>query len=264
MEAETMTNDRAKRIHQICSIAASISLLTAGILLMIACYGIYSSGDHPFSREAVAEAFAPISLPIYLCAALIVLGILADLLLPRADQARKPEKQLALILQRLHARTDLSKCGNELPSQIAAQQRSRRLHRTNRNALTILASAIFLSFALNIDNFHQTQINESMLRAMYLLAPCLCIPFGYGIFTAFHARSSMQKEIDLLKSAPREAQRPPVTQAAVPVNENRTKALRLVLLVAGIAILVYGFFMGGTADVLTKAINICTECVGLG
>ncbi|MBQ8580085.1 MAG: thioredoxin [Oscillospiraceae bacterium] len=26
----------------------------------------------------------------------------------------------------------------------------------------------------------------------------------------------------------------------------------------------YGAAAGGTADVLTKAVNICTECVGLG
>ena len=40
--------------------------------------------------------------------------------------------------------------------------------------------------------------------------------------------------------------------------------LRLALLCVGIGILVYGFFAGGTADVMTKAVNICTECVGLG
>ncbi|MBQ7330725.1 MAG: thioredoxin [Oscillospiraceae bacterium] len=40
--------------------------------------------------------------------------------------------------------------------------------------------------------------------------------------------------------------------------------LRVALLVIGIGVLMYGFLSGGTADVLTKAINICTECVGLG
>ncbi len=40
--------------------------------------------------------------------------------------------------------------------------------------------------------------------------------------------------------------------------------LRLALLCVGIGIFVYGLFAGGTADVMTKAVNICTECVGLG
>jgi len=40
--------------------------------------------------------------------------------------------------------------------------------------------------------------------------------------------------------------------------------VRCVLVCAAVVLLVYGYLAGGTADVLTKAINICTECVGLG
>ncbi|MBR6593976.1 MAG: thioredoxin [Clostridia bacterium] len=40
--------------------------------------------------------------------------------------------------------------------------------------------------------------------------------------------------------------------------------VRLALLVIGAVLLTVGICMGGMADVLTKAINICTECVGLG
>ncbi|MBE5939024.1 MAG: thioredoxin [Lachnospiraceae bacterium] len=40
--------------------------------------------------------------------------------------------------------------------------------------------------------------------------------------------------------------------------------LRISLLVIGLALLIFGFISGGTADVITKAINICTECIGLG
>ena len=36
------------------------------------------------------------------------------------------------------------------------------------------------------------------------------------------------------------------------------------ILAVAVSILIYGYMNGGTADVLTKAINICTECVGLG
>ena len=36
------------------------------------------------------------------------------------------------------------------------------------------------------------------------------------------------------------------------------------ILVASIILIVYGFLCGGTVDVLAKAINICTECIGLG
>lgn len=41
-------------------------------------------------------------------------------------------------------------------------------------------------------------------------------------------------------------------------------AVRGLLLVLALGMLAYGFATGGAADVLTKAANICTECVGLG
>lgn len=39
---------------------------------------------------------------------------------------------------------------------------------------------------------------------------------------------------------------------------------KYLLLAAGMGLMLVGFLSGGTADVLTKAVNICTECIGLG
>lgn len=55
-----------------------------------------------------------------------------------------------------------------------------------------------------------------------------------------------------------------VDATAPAIQPRKLLYLRLALLCIGIGIFVYGFFAGGTADVMTKAVNICTECVGLG
>lgn len=47
-------------------------------------------------------------------------------------------------------------------------------------------------------------------------------------------------------------------------TDNKTKITRLVILGVAVAVLILGFTFGGYADVLTKAVNICTECIGLG
>ena len=47
-------------------------------------------------------------------------------------------------------------------------------------------------------------------------------------------------------------------------TSKNVKIIRLVILSSAIVILIFGFVTGGYADVLTKAINICTECIGLG
>ncbi|MBQ8769226.1 MAG: thioredoxin [Oscillospiraceae bacterium] len=40
--------------------------------------------------------------------------------------------------------------------------------------------------------------------------------------------------------------------------------IRLAVLGLALGVIVGGFVAGGTADVLAKAVAICTECVGLG
>ena len=49
-----------------------------------------------------------------------------------------------------------------------------------------------------------------------------------------------------------------------PENPKRAAAIRAALLVAAVALIVAGALNGSAKDVLYKAINICTECIGLG
>ena len=65
----------------------------------------------------------------------------------------------------------------------------------------------------------------------------------------------------LLKQA--EAIRSPAPAAAIRTCK-AAPVLRWVILAVAVVFLIWGYCIGGTADVLTKAINICTECVGLG
>ena len=48
------------------------------------------------------------------------------------------------------------------------------------------------------------------------------------------------------------------------MNRLSFKALRWGLLAFAIILLIWGFITGGAEDVLTKAANICSECIGLG
>ena len=70
----------------------------------------------------------------------------------------------------------------------------------------------------------------------------------------------MKAELELLKTAPKESKIAPRKKA----SRNIAVYLRAGIALFALAILIFGFFAGGTADVLTKAVNICTECVGLG
>ena len=247
-----------KRIHLIYSIVLSVVTVIAGLCLIAACISIYNIGDRPFSPQAVAAAFSTIALPVYLCLALILVGFILDGFFPASKGKPAIEKQHAVILAKLHEKADLQ--GNAL---IRKEQRNRKLHRLISLGLLAAGSVVFLCYGANSNNFDSMDITGSMIKAMYVLLPCMAIPFAYGIFSAFYCRASLQREIALAKQAiAAGAEKPTVLPQKKKVCS--LLALRWALLAVGIVLLVYGFFAGGTEDVLTKAVNICTECVGLG
>ena len=257
-----MTNETKNRIHLIYDILLSIMLVVTGCLLMIACVGIYNAGDKPFTPESVAAAFRGIAVPVYLCLALIAGSFLLEQILPRSKKKLPAEKQYATILRKLHEKLDLSACDEATQSSILLQQKKRQANRRITLILLVLGRIGFLCYGMNPANFHQSEITESMEKAMYVLLPCMVVPFGYSIFAAYQEKRSLQAEIALVRqaltSAPRTA-----TPSGTP-EKVRLPWISYAVLALAVVFLVCGFFAGGTKDVLTKAVNICTECVGLG
>lgn len=263
-----MNKEMIQRIHRIYNRILSVLIIIAGICFITACLGIYQSGDQPYSREAVAVAFSGIALPVYLCLVMIVGGFIFELFDSTETVKFKTPKAYLHIIGQLRSKRNLSDCTKELRIAIESEEKSRKLHQIISLVVLGISSAIFLIYALNGAHFHQSEINTSMIQAMYRFIPCIAISFGYAIFTLYHNRKSYEKEIELLKQLP-------VLKSSVSIDTQKTDKqasaetkhiliFRSVFLCLSFIILIYGFISGGTADVLTKAINICTECIGLG
>lgn len=255
-----MTQQQKKILRIVYYALVSAALVASALLLMVACVGIYRTGDHPFTREVVAAQFDRIALPVYLCLGLIAVGIVLHPLLPTADRSN-PDLTPATC-KRLQSRVNLALCPADLTEKVNKERRTRRINRLVTLCLLAVGTAVFLVYALDLDHFHQSEITDSMIKAMVVLAPCMGIPFGYGVFAAFYGRKSQKREIALLKEAPAEARIAPPAPA-------EKKPLGLWIARCAIVGLALGFIVGGLSkegwvDVLTKAINICTECVGLG
>lgn len=261
-----MTEKTKNRIHLIYHILVSVMLIVAGLCLMVACVDIYRSGDRPFSRQAVAVAFSKIAVPVYFALGLVVAGFLLEALVPHTKKHRSPEKQYAVILEKLQQKLDLSLCDDALHGKILAEQNRRRIHRSVTLALLATGSAVFLSFGIDPRNFPLDAATEAITRSMYLLLPVMAIPCGFGIFAAYAEKKSLAREIGLTRQAIREGavREGQNSLASVSPEDSRILVLRLAFLTLAVGCIVYGAMSGGTDKVLTKAINICTECVGLG
>lgn len=257
-----MTNNKDILARRIYNILHSISIIVAGVCLMAGCLSIYSSGDGAYSRQIVAETFSKISLPVYLCLILTVIGFVWDFLVPSKAEKDKKFKPYSHLLDRLIVKKDLSGCDEALLNTIYKERKSRKLHTVIRTIIICISGAVFLGYALNSNNY-QTDINTSVIKAMWVLIPCLVIPFIYSVFTAYHNEKSLKNEIELIKKAPAK-ENTEEAEDNISKSEKVVNVVRFALLFVGVGILIYGYFAGGTADVLTKAINICTECIGLG
>ena len=257
-----MQEKTKNRIHLIYRILLSVMLIVTGTLLMIACVGIYNSGTKPFTPEAVAAAFRGIAVPVYLCLVLVAGSFLLEWFLPLGAKKTAPEKQYGAILRRLHEKLDLPGCEETVRKSILAEQKKRRNNRIITLALLALGSIVFLCYGMNPANFHQSEITDSMKKAMYVLLPCMAVPFGYAIFAAYWETRSLKREIALVRQALTATSQAPSQQAAP--KKAQLPWLSYAVLTLALVFLLYGFFAGGTKDVLTKAVNICTECVGLG
>ena len=268
-----MNNETLKRIQQIYNAVLSIVIVITGMCLITACLGIYQSGDQPYSRESVAAAFGSISVPVYLCLGMMVIGFIWEFLSPSVNSKATTPRAYIHIINQLRIKKDLSACEETLCLKLEKEQKNRKLHRTISLVLLVISSCLFLIYALNGTHFHQSEINTSMIQAMYRLIPCVAVSFGYGIFTLYYNKASFEREIELLKQVPSvdaatAADNKHIFEAKLSehqrTSDGQIKIFRNICLYIGLFFLIYGFITGGTADVLTKAINICTECIGLG
>lgn len=256
-----MTKESTMRMHRIYNILFSIVIIIAGICLIIGVLTIYNSGDQPFSRESVATTFSTIAFPVYLTLVMAVISFVWEIISPSAKEKEPKAKDYPSLLSSLYEKKDFSAGESKVQEEIKALWKNRKMHITIRTVVLVLCSAIFLLYALNSANFHQSEINASMINAMKVLVPCSLVSFAYALFVAIHNEKSIQKEMELVKKLPSSQVS---TEDEIVSEEKRLSPYRNAILTAAIILVVYGFLNGGTIDVLAKAINICTECIGLG
>ncbi len=255
-----MTNTSYVLARRIYNVAVSVSIIAAGACFITGCLSIYyGGGDEPYSRQIVAETFRSIAISVFTCLALTLGGFVWELISPAPVQTSKPPKDYPFLIARLASKKDLTSDTN---AQLALRrEHNRRLsHTVIRTALTLVGMIVFGVYCMHTGHFTDN-INASVIRAMWIALPCFAIPFGYAVFTAFYNAKSYERELNILKSLPASSSEP--TAVTTP-QDKHLLWIRIALLVLAVGCTVYGLLAGGTVDVLTKAINICTECIGLG
>lgn len=256
----------ASMIRRIYHILLTIALVAAGLCLIGGgLYVYYSGGEQIYTLEKINRTFGYIAVPVYIAIILVIGSFVLELFLP-VEKKKKPEKNYAMILHKLQQRAQLGQCGDkELTGMILSLRRQRKLFAVLSAAIFAVATAFFLAYAFTLGDYPSLTtgkaVTEAMIRNTLVWAACMLLPFVVGISAAYITRSGMKTEIDLLHHVALQ-KKPP--KEAVKSYELQKNIVRGSLIALAVALIVIGAIGEGWYDVLTKAVAICTECVGLG
>jgi hypothetical protein len=187
-----------------------------------------------------------------------VMGYLALLfascfLLPEKAGAGKslpmePDNRLRLMKQRL----------TELPEEARKEVQLRKKICFAAGGVVVLCAGLCLVYLMNRENFVSWDLEMVMGRMLMHTLPWVIAAFAVVIGATFVCRRSMEREIQLLKGIPG-GEAPEAAAKPSCVNY-----VRVALYAVAVVLILLGINNGGMRDVLVKAINICTECIGLG
>ncbi len=259
-----MSDNMKKRVRLLYGILTSVMLTVSGVLLMMSCVNVYRIGHRPFTPDNIAAEFAKISVFVWITVAIVAIGIILALVLPVEKAKLRATVDKKVTLARLSRRIDTEALPAKVKEKLEAEEWLCKALRIEAIEIIAIATVIGLVYALNFGNFTADH-DASVLRACLLILPLAFL--GIGIATAYVLieSASLDRRIALVKSAMATGSRAADAEACEKASRpGLTIGIRIAVAALAIVFIVLGIFNGGMADVLSKAINICTECIGLG
>jgi hypothetical protein len=277
-----MTKDTVKKIHFIYGIVLSLLVTAVAVLFVVMCVDIYKSAPtSPFTRQSIAEHFMPISALVYACIGFIIGGALLNIICPLEPKKERGAVKDSVVLHKLLGKVKTL----DSESMVYVERRH-----TTRLVLTLISFVLLLgasiaSFvsALMIEPV-LADMNSQIIAYSLLALRFYILPFAFVITVIYICKRSVKKDLELVKKE--FAQR---SQDAVDVNEGTfikitqelttwaneaakpkkwhgvlSTVVKCVVAAVAITFIIIGINNGGMADVLGKAMKICTECIGMG
>lgn len=264
---------RTERIRQIYSIVIGVFAVALGIALICVAAQIYYSGrgtDTVYTREIVAGRLKIIAIPFMILAGGIICGAVFPV--KQVKAAKQDENAVWLLAAKIK--------GGDGEEYQGAYNRFVKLVKVRLTVWGVALSATLactiatLCYVLNAANFADADITASIFKMMQNVLPCIVVMFAFLIAAAITNGVLAKKQVaelkTLLKLGEKNAapvfNRPEILNKAEFILSHKITlwAVRAVILVVSVTFVFLGIFNGGAHDVLVKAINICTECIGLG
>lgn len=148
------------------------------------------------------------------------------------------------------------------------EERRRRIARGVCAGICAGCAAMVARYLVNPANFTSRELEPVIGRMLWHIAPWIFVGFACAILCECVRGRSFRREIKLAARSPERASFKNAQTDSGASREKRARlaktAARAVAFALAVGLLALGAANGGMRDVLVKAINICTECIGLG
>lgn len=268
---------KQNKIRFCCEIALAVLTVAVALLFIIEVADIYYSGDEVvFSREIVGERLKILVAPMVIWIVAVIACFVLSVLYPSAEKKKKTSEYERV--RRLKKKIPV--CDGE---EFATAKKELFKYETVRYVLYGVASCFAVATAIvaivylsDVGRFRSGKINTDILLLVKNVFPFIIVSFALFISAVIYDALTAKKELKLIsvmlvtgKGKPIVSN--PLTEKITPIKQTLTKnsekiiwVTRAVVFVVAVVFIGLGISNGGVRDVLYKAVNICTECIGLG
>lgn len=279
-----MSEKTKNLIRRIYGIVLSVMTAVAGILLIVQSQRIYRRelmpNENPYSRALVCQHLGQIAPVLYIWVALIVIGYVLWQVFPPEEKRLKATIYKTNIAKRMRA---------PLPTELVSDKLKKidlinKIVRGVTVLFGVIATVMVSICVFNRENYSQPGQNfqpmEDFIAMLPQFLPWVAAFFLLAVALSIYSEISAKNEIEEIKRIHRENKgftptsiggkekksfiRIPEKFKTEKFKKGVTLGFRIGLPVVGVTLFIIGLFNGGVEDVFEKAINICTECIGLG
>lgn len=299
-----MSQEKLRKLHLIYGIVLSCIIIVTGICFIVSCVDIYRSGLRPFTYESINQHFMAIVVPVVLCIVGIIGGMVISffpLEKPKIKGIIDTGVTLNRIQTYKNCHGDV---GNKIRKEHQFRKNSIKflvwvnlicltislIYTLNKNnfpaedinaemisamlfvipcAIICLASFYAVAIARNASYASELEITKNALKNSKnksynrITSAKINVNNTRALKSNGRVRVYCDFEVISTTNIPIETKKVINNTQNIPC-EKSLFAARLTILVLAVVFIIIGTFNGGMADVLQKAINICTECIGLG
>ena len=266
-------NNKNELFHKIYKILFYVLTSIVGLLFILFAYTIYFKGkemiaSNPtyqiYTKDIISKYLGYIMLPFILWILLVIGGNILYLVYPN-NASNKFKLDPYYTNVRLNKKLKLNNTLSNVDL-VYKERKFRNLILLGSSIISLLCMVYPAIYLFNFNNFPGNNTNKEIINLFLNSIPFIILSFIVFFSYFIFSRKSLIKENQLLQEYLRNKEN--INQENNNVSKFYdsplfAKVVQLSVITISVIFIILGIFKGGVEGVLNKAINICTECIGL-